>query len=248
MARSASHSEHILGSTAAGIASTILGHPLDTIKTHLQTNPKLLNSFQTMQELKFGIFRGIGPPLCSAIAMNTVMFSVFDQVNKVVGDPFLAGILSGFATAMISTPTDYLKIHAQLTGKRSLSILQATSPLLLYRGHAANLCREGTFTMVYLGLYDHLSHSKQEQKSLLSVATISSITGALAWVVSYPFDTTKTLIQSGKSMSAVTSLLQSNGLSSFYKGCAASTGRAMVVTSSRMIAYEWVSRLLLSKE
>ena len=93
MARSASHSEHILGSTAAGIASTILGHPLDAIKTHLQTNPKLLNSFQTMQELKFGIFRGIGPPLCSAIAMNTVMFSVFDQVNKLVGDPFLAGIL-----------------------------------------------------------------------------------------------------------------------------------------------------------
>jgi solute carrier family 25 carnitine/acylcarnitine transporter 20/29 len=240
MGRFSSYEEHIVGSTVAGVGSTILGHPLDSIKTHLQTNPKLQNSFHVIREVKLGIFRGMAPPLISAIAMNTVMFSVFDQVNEQVGDPFIAGILSGFATAMISTPMDYVKIHAQLSGRQSWSIVRATSPFMLYRGHVANLGREGLFTMVYLGLYHSWTVSGREEKNLLSVAVTSSMTGALAWIVSYPLDTTKTLIQSGRSMNAVASLLQKNGLSSFYKGCGASTGRAMLVTSSRMIAYEWI--------
>jgi len=53
----------ILGSVVAGIYSTILGHPLDTVKTHLQTNPNLKNSMEVVQKLRFGVFRGMGPPL-----------------------------------------------------------------------------------------------------------------------------------------------------------------------------------------
>ena len=236
----ASWAETVVGSTVAGIASTVLGHPLDTTKTHLQTNPNLKNSFHAMQQLKFGVFRGMAPPLANAVIMNTLMFSVFDQVDAWAGNPFVAGVISGFATAMVSTPTDYIKIHAQLSGRQSWNIVQATSPLVLYRGHIANLGREGVFTMVYLGLYHRLTTSPQNDKDLFSVALTSSLTGALAWIVSYPFDTAKTLIQSGRSMNEVFSFMQMNGLSSLYKGCLASSGRAMLVTSSRMIAYESV--------
>ena len=31
--------ETIICSTAAGVSSTLLGHPLDTLKVHIQTNP-----------------------------------------------------------------------------------------------------------------------------------------------------------------------------------------------------------------
>jgi solute carrier family 25 carnitine/acylcarnitine transporter 20/29 len=251
MERLSTYYEHIVGSTAAGIASTLLGHPLDTIKTHLQTNPKMQNSFHVVRELKLGgVFRGMAPPLANAIVMNTVMFSVFDTVNEITGFPFIAGMLSGFATAMISTPTDYVKIHAQLSGKSTWSILRETSASRFYRGHISNLGREGLFTMVYLGLYYRLTFSDDtsSERDLVTVALTSSLTGAMAWVISFPLDTVKTLIQSGKSMRDVTTLWRESGVSAFYKGCGASTGRAMLVTSSRMIAYEWILRVIHEKQ
>jgi hypothetical protein len=105
----------IVGSTFAGLISMTLGHPLDSIKTHLQTNSKFHNSTQVIQTILLGLFRGITPPLVNAVVMNTVVFSVFDRVQTTTDNPFVAGMMSGFATAVISTPTDYIKIQAQLS-------------------------------------------------------------------------------------------------------------------------------------
>ena len=38
---------------------------------------------------------------------------------------------------------------------------------------------------------------------MVSVAVTSSLTGGLAWICSYPFDTIKTMIQSGKTWEEV---------------------------------------------
>lgn len=262
----------IVAATSAGCATTIVGHPLDTIKVHLQTNATLRgdtwNATRTLYTEK-ALFRGIGPPLANAILMNTVMFSVFTQVKQSLSDnndgenesminSLLAGTLSGLATACISTPTDLIKIQAQIRGFGSWDVLQQTgfSIKTLFRGHIANLCREGVFTMAYLGLYDQIPTNG----NLWQVALASSFTGGIAWVVSYPFDTVKSIVQGESSMlhqskntkkGAVTvsytkviqQVWQQGGISSFFRGCGASTGRAMLVTSLRMIVYEWVMSL-----
>lgn len=251
--------DHVVASTVAGLASTLLGHPLDTIKTHLQTQTQPQAAWRVLTTLRWGVFRGMGPPLVNAIVMNTIMFSVFDSFHATFQNPFAAGLVSGFATAMVSTPTDYLKIRSQLdatsTASSSWGLLRHTfqtqaNPIrFLYQGHVANLGREGVFTMVYLGLY-HFWLTKDNDNSvspsLVSVALTSSLTGAMAWVVSYPFDTIKTLRQSGKNREQVWRVFERQGAKAFYKGCATSTGRAMLVTSSRMIAYEccreWMMR------
>jgi hypothetical protein len=131
----------------------------------------------------------------------------------------------------------------------------------LYRGHVANLAREGVFTMVYLGLYDRISRKMKEhirdddgdqQLSMGHIMMISSFTGACAWICNYPFDTLKTVIQGrtttqkGISMGdAFRTIWKSGGVRAFYRGVTASTGRAMLVTSVRMLAYEstiqWLS-------
>jgi solute carrier family 25 carnitine/acylcarnitine transporter 20/29 len=260
----------IVGSTVAGLVSTILGHPLDTVKTHLQTNPKHREILHVVQTIRLGVFRGMGPPLANAIIMNTVMFSVFDLIQTSSGSPFAAGLISGVATAMISTPMDYLKIQAQLAPRshgdsalyllryhqerhRSFGLLNA-----LYRGHTVNLAREGIFTTIYLGIY-HWIHQKEDaignvdkstfqSKDLLSVALTSSMTGALAWVASYPCDTVKTMIQSGKTFQHVGKSWNSEGWKWFYRGCLASTSRAILVTSSRMVAYEWIVNVVTARE
>lgn len=253
----------ILSAMGAGCATTIVGHPLDSIKVHLQTNPSLRGSTWAAATSLYGqnaLFRGIGPPLANAILMNTVMFSVFSTVKKSIGDDdsmrgaLLAGTISGFATACVSTPTDYVKIQAQLRGMSSTAILQHCGYSLptLFRGHVSNLCREGVFTMTYLGLYD-----QAKVEGFWQVAMVSSLTGGLAWIVSYPFDTIKSIIQSrpydfrGEQETLLTTtkriVKEGGGLKALYRGCGASTGRAVMVTSFRMIVYECIMDLFKAK-
>ena len=198
---------NIAGSITAGCFSTILGHPLDTIKVHQQTsahnfkNPS--SSLHVAKELCQGnvlrLFKGIGPPMANQIIMNTVMFSVFHKVKEVTSQSGMdnrsaslcSGLVSGFATACVSTPFDWFKIQAQLSLTQNqgssgrmhakanartdvLSICkylwhdnnqQMTKVIqTIYRGHIPNLAREGVFTMVYLGTYDLISSAVKEKR------------------------------------------------------------------------------------
>lgn len=227
--------------------------------------------------------------MVNACLLNIATFACYSQVKELFASPndndsgkddgghllgsLTAGLISGFASAYLSTPTDYIKIQAQLRGISSAAalrdiflggtnanLMQSTS--ILFRGHVANLGREGVFTMVYLGLYDFaMSNISSNQKgdeqasSLAKVAAISSITGGLAWIVSYPFDTVKTIMQGTQPSTSRVSIPEAlrriyhgGGYAAFYRGCGASTGRAVLVTSSRMITYEWVAKTLFDRD
>lgn len=238
-------SSELVAATCAGIVTTLVGHPLDTIKVHLQTNPSLRSTWHATTVLihNKALFRGILPPLINAVVMNTVMFSVFSGIKNGIGDEsilpsgLVAGLVSGFVTACISTPTDGIKIQSQLTGLSTLQVLKSTSPASLFRGHVVNLAREGVFTMVYLGLYDQLR--PRDSLSVWKVAATSSLTGGMAWIASYPFDTIKTVVQSSSHKINYQKALKQIG-GHYYRGCGSSTGRAVMVTSLRMIVYESV--------
>jgi hypothetical protein len=299
----------IIGSVTAACASTIVGHPLDTIKVQLQTQPQITSSIQAVRHLlkanpnnPLVLFRGMSFPLVNQIIMNTVMFSAYHKVQSYsihscgMSDfvaSLTAGVTSGFATACVSTPTDYFKIQAQLANNKMntmeaaaaggggggrfwttlqrLMMMNATNHqgsvslvgnglVRLYRGHGANLWREGIFTMVYLSGYDLILHSWQRQEeqhnnkqestiktNYSQIVTVSALTGALAWIASYPFDTMKSIIQAEASLGRDMTMRRiiadrwntSGGMRLLFRGCGASTGRAMLVTSVRMVMYEW---------
>lgn len=246
----------IAAATAAGVVTTIVGHPLDSIKVHMQTNAAIKSTGDAARSLihERALFRGILPPLCNAIIMNTAMFSVFHGIKDTIkgadaeanmASALLAGTISGFVTACISTPTDYIKIQSQLNkGTSSLDTLLKTPFNILFRGHLANLGREGVFTMVYLGLYDQI-----KPQGFWQIAAASSFTGGLAWVASYPFDTIKSIVQSSPATSNAPinyreAMSRVGNFSSYYRGCGASTVRAILVTSLRMIVYEAVQKQL----
>jgi len=277
---------NIAGSTTAGCISTVLGHPLDTIKVFQQTQPHFYRhgTIHVARTLgAFQLFKGIGPPMMNQILMNTIMFSVFRNVKDLTSSTSLmgenasamcAGLISGFSIACLSTPMDWIKIQAQLSQSKkhhtSLMILQQLTRdhqnrfwntiTVMYRGHVPNLCREGIFTMVYLGLYDRISSTMKENGEqggqplhMGQVVIISSFTGACAWICNYPFDTLKTVMQ-GKGAhesipmkTAFLSIWNSGGAKAFFRGVRTSTGRAMLVTSIRMLAYEKTMQLLREK-
>lgn len=307
----------IAGSISAGCVSTTLGHPLDTIKVHQQTQTTTAttakgstSSFQVAKSLAKGnpirLFKGMAPPMANQIIMNSVMFSVFNKVKDTdsistnhneasssSSSALYAGLLSGFATAFISTPFDWFKIQAQLAltshtnncsdnnnkgstkTRRKTDVVSILRYLIhdnqnnvlkvtqtLYRGHVANLAREGVFTMIYLGLYDTISKEVKirsnmnndnydneyecqgQQLHIGQIVVISSFTGACAWICNYPFDTIKSVMQGNRQSrsismgSAVRQIYRSGGGRAFYNGVGPSTFRAMLVTSSRMLAYE----------
>lgn len=273
-ATTASDMRHeMVAATAAGIACTVIGHPLDTLKVHMQVGAASSSAFATAAAAASGgrrrfsvwrlaaqllreraLFRGMAPPMANQVVVNACMFGVFRAVRDVCGDSVLggamSGLIAGFATATISTPTDYVKIQAQLRpAANSWTILKETirtQPTRAFRGHVATMARNGLFTGVYLGLYDAV-----HPQGFWQICLAGSVTGALAWIASFPADTIKSVIQR-TALTERISMRQAarqvyqreHSWRSFYWGCAPSTGRAAMVTSLRMIAYETAMGLL----
>jgi hypothetical protein len=84
--------QEIAGAKGAACASTLVGHLLDTIKVHLQTNSNLLHgSLEAVQDFPKQepsprvLFRGMAPPLVNAVVMNTVKFAAFYEMQQTFG-------------------------------------------------------------------------------------------------------------------------------------------------------------------
>lgn len=233
----------IVASVTAGCTATFLGHPLDCIKVRLQAQqrPGLTTLSCALEMLKIegprAFFRGLGPPLLEKVLGSTLMFVAFEEARRRLPDTaagaLLAGALSGVATSVLSTPTDWVKVQAQI---RSVSVRTVLADVLhagalrslpstLFTGHVMNMLREGVFTAVYLGLYARLKTAfitpppaggvgatPSAAPPLHLVAAASATTGALAWASAFPFDSVKSMQQaqpafvSGKRSSARSSV------------------------------------------
>ena len=249
-----------VAASASGCAATLLGHPLDCLKVRMQAEQQssaLQTALRMLKQDGVAAFaRGMGPPLLNAVLMNTAMFVVFAECRRrtaALGDvagALASGAFAGVATATLSTPFDYVKIQAQLRGAPPLRVLaDALRARALFRGHAANCLREGVFTAVYLGAYDacRVALSGGARPPTRVGAAVAATTGALAWVANYPFDTVKSVQQSAPPSApraglarAVRTLWRRGGVGAFYAGLAPSTARAVLVTTSRLVAYEHV--------
>ena len=255
-----------VSASASGCCATLLGHPLDCLKVRMQAEQTTIRqgalpTAATMlrREGVRAFFRGCGPPLINAVLMNTVMFVCFAEFRKRstflgdVGGALASGCLAGVATATLSTPFDFVKIQAQLHGGAPLpTALAALRAGALFRGHAANCLREGVFTAVYLGSYDSFRVAVGgggDRLPMHLVAAVSATTGALAWVANYPFDTVKSVQQAVPASAprakaglgtAVRLLWRRGGVGAFFAGLGPSTARAVLVTTTRLVAYEHV--------
>ncbi|KAL8263962.1 hypothetical protein R6Q59_022092 [Mikania micrantha] len=125
--------------TIGGAAQLIVGHPFDTIKVKLQSQPVPLPGQlprysgaidavkQTLAaEGPRGLYKGMGAPLATVAALNAVLFTVRGQMEALlrsepgapltVNQQVVAGAGAGVAVAILATPTELIKCRLQAQG------------------------------------------------------------------------------------------------------------------------------------
>ncbi|KAL1809127.1 hypothetical protein ACET3Z_026117 [Daucus carota] len=122
--------------TVGGAAQLICGHPFDTIKVKLQSQPvplpgqppKFSGAIDAVRktvaaEGAGGLFKGMGAPLATVAAFNAVLFSVRGQMEAFLrsapGSPLtikqqiVCGAGAGVAVSFLACPTELIKCRLQ---------------------------------------------------------------------------------------------------------------------------------------
>ena len=167
----------------AGIGGTLLGYPLDNVKTRMQTGEGTSMSQVFRNVIKRegfpALYIGVANPLIALTILNTLNFSQYatfrnlyhvrDSVLSTGGFEwrvFLAGASVGPISSIISTPFELVKtqmvLHSKELGTSGSSSILAAMKIskshglsALFTGHGVNSLRECVFIGCYFTFYEH---------------------------------------------------------------------------------------------
>ncbi|KAL6906344.1 hypothetical protein ACP4OV_003945 [Aristida adscensionis] len=141
--------------TVGGAAQLVVGHPFDTIKVKLQSQPtpppgqppRFAGAVDAVRQTVAvegprGLYKGMGAPLATVAAFNAVLFTVRGQMEAVlrsdpgaqltVGQQVVAGASAGVAVSFLACPTELIKCRLQ-----AQSTLSTAAPAAVAGGGAA---------------------------------------------------------------------------------------------------------------
>lgn len=125
--------KNVVSGTISGIAGCIVGHPFDTLKVRLQTQPThapiyngLIDCF--IKTLKWegigGLYKGVGSPIVGQMFFRATLFTSYYQMQSLLAEKegqrlsktgyFIAGGLTGSIAAFVECPIDLLKTKMQI--------------------------------------------------------------------------------------------------------------------------------------
>ena len=241
----------------AGACGIFVGYPFDTMKVKLQSSATGIRQEAipyTSKGLRT-LYRGISVPMLTAGIMQSFNFSLYDTTRRyalnhwgdsisVVGSAFIGGATSGLVMSIITTTIQLLKIqlqpHVTLTLSQLLyrDIYLTKRWSILYRGYEA--------AKQFLSEYTNDSYSP-----LVIRMTAAAYAGVVSWLLLFPADTIKTLVQSTYSgPSATTYFFQLTkdykGIRVLYRGCLYAVIRAAPVAATTLPLYEYSQQYFLN--
>lgn len=212
----------IIPGFAGGIAQTVVGHPLDTIKVLIQNKYPLKN-------LKIrDVYRGWRYPMVMSTLFNSVVFPINQEINKYTDNHYISGFISGMIVSPIAYTFDVGKIKQQTNQKIQLSDFYKT------RGLFSTTLRESLGISLYFGPY-HYCKNEYNMDSFFA----GGIAGLTNWTLTYPIDVIRSR-QIAQNISFKEAFHQKNLLGG-YSICLM---RAAIVNASTFKVYDITKRYL----
>lgn len=215
----------------SGAVSIIIGNPLDLLKVRVQASPRpaIPPSFETPGTSAFptpsSLIRGTAAPILTNGALNALLFVSYNRTLSIlspvpISNPdhlpplwsaFLAGIIGGLVSSLISTPTELIKCRAQLSSpsQSSYSVFKSTLRTSglpgLYYGGVITALRDSIGYGFYFWSYELCSRlfsdsvsregTLTSREEVAKVLLCGGIAGVVTWASVFPLDVVKTRVQ-----------------------------------------------------
>ncbi|XP_078163492.1 mitochondrial substrate carrier family protein [Carex rostrata] len=213
---------HAVAGALAGTTVSLCLHPVDTVKTIIQSRGTGGYSFyqvlrQTLTERGLlGLYRGIASNIASSAPISAIYTFTYESVKGILLPTFpkeyqsvthcIAGACSSVATSFVFTPSERIKQQMQVGTQYQncwnvvAGCIEKGGVATLYAGWRAVLCRNIPHSIIKFYTYERLKQFILEDTpdSTLSswqTLTCGGMAGATAALFTTPFDVVKTRIQ-----------------------------------------------------
>lgn len=212
----------IAGGAAAGIAKTCMA-PLERVRIIRQASERRGGSFSLLKSIYReegirGLWKGNGVNLARVVPSYAVRFSVFGHLsdNEMFKNPFIAGCISGLASALASYPLEVLRTRMSVGS----SLWEAFAQGRLYSGCSLTVLETMPYAGLTLGTYNYMRNnfSLTSGEDLWTRTGCGLLSGFVATLVCFPLDTLRRnkMVRPTESIPFVFKSLKS--LSRFYRG------------------------------
>ena len=240
-----------------GVVLTYTSHPMDTVKTRLQTGMYsstrdcMRNTFK--QEGIRGLYRGASMPLLGNLS-KAYQFTMFERLKGNGVNPFLSGTISSVCGSMTGNPMQVIKVNMQATTEKSYSGIvpfvkthyRKHGFMGFYRGLGANVMKDATFGGMFFGCYGVI-RDKLPNTPLYNIVSASS-SSFLCWTMLMPIDYLKTQLQNNGHNETATQIIRNSirnrGIRSLWTGYVPAVIRMVPISAITMGIYEYVRRII----
>jgi solute carrier family 25 carnitine/acylcarnitine transporter 20/29 len=227
----------LLSSFIAGIFTTLIGYPLDTIKTRIQLNNSsalVITKNLIKNEGVLAFYKGASLPLIYGCFLNSLLFSTEHFTYKYTQNHYYSGFISGLIIGTALCPFDLIKIKFQsnATNLHFKDIYKSyiNKEFQFYKALPLSFFRDSFGCSIYFGTYFYL------QNSYNNPLINGGIAGAVSWIYSYPFDVIKTNQQLNNT--TLLNTIKKIKYDQYYKGLGIMIARTMLTNALKFYIFE----------
>ncbi|QRC95038.1 hypothetical protein JI435_027690 [Parastagonospora nodorum SN15] len=213
----------------SGAAGIIIGNPLDLVKTRLQAGKTAAGvdapsaavptpqGFKGQFENAGSLVRGATAPTLGYGALNALLFVTYNRTLALLSDSptsptsfskvFIAGATGGFASFVVSAPTELIKCRAQVSTERNITSWSIAKDIWrrdgirgLYYGGGITSVRDAVGYGFYFWSYEWTkqawtSPDDSNRDAAIKVLLCGGLAGVVTWASIFPLDVIKTRVQ-----------------------------------------------------
>ncbi|KAF3448567.1 hypothetical protein FNV43_RR09280 [Rhamnella rubrinervis] len=215
--------EHAVAGALAGVFVSLCLHPVDTVKTVIQSCHGEQKSVCYIGKTIIsdrgltGLYRGIASNIASSAPISAIYTFTYESVKGALLPLFpkeyysfahcVAGGCASIATSFVFTPSEHIKQQMQVGSHYNncwnamVGIIRKGGVPSLYAGWGAVLCRNVPHSIIKFYTYESLkqlmmsSLQSSNQPSTIQTLVCGGLAGSTAALFTTPFDVVKTRLQ-----------------------------------------------------